>query len=264
MKRKTKEILSGVLALSMVLGTPAGMDAAETSENSSKMLTEEALESQSETGLEQCSEVVSEDKSKSTSNEILNETSETDSELIPEETTEINNDMEEEWVEIPVAFFTPEISDEGELDYRRYVDEGADLMIQVKKSEADSADSKSIQVKNSSLYDSDFYIELSGDGQTRQYTCTEWLEYLEDCHGWVDDQVEVKLSDTGKKYFDSIQMEEQDSDAGKGKKSYTFWAVNSDKNVSTKDVENGTRGYTAGRDMEAPVLKAFVVCTECL
>ena len=40
MKRKTKEILSGVLALSMVLGTPAGMDAAETSENSSKMLTE--------------------------------------------------------------------------------------------------------------------------------------------------------------------------------------------------------------------------------
>ncbi len=263
MKRKTKEILSGVLALSMVLGTPAGMDAAETSENSSKMLTEEALESQSETGLEQCSEVVSEDKSKSTSNEILNETSETDSELIPEETTEINNDMEEEWVEIPVAFFTPEISDEGELDYRRYVDEGADLMIQVKKSEADSADSKSIQVKNSSLYDSDFYIELSGDGQTRQYTCTEWLEYLEDCHGWVDDQVEVKLSDTGKKYFDSIQMEEQDSDAGKGKKSYTFWAVNSDKNVSTKDVENGTRGYTAGRDMEAPVLKAFCTDNEC-
>lgn len=289
MKRKTKEILSGVLALSMVLGTPAGMDAAEaakqeqadkgrtavcqadveynhsreTSENPLEMLTEEALEFQSETGLERCSEVVLEDKSKSTSNEILNETSETDSELISEQTTEIKNNMEREWVEIPIACLTPEISDEGELDYRKYVDEGADLMIQVKKSEAESADFKSIRVRNSPLYDSDFYIELSGDGQTRQYTCTEWLKYLEDCHGWVDDQVEVKLSDTGKKYFDSIQMEEQDSDAGKGKKSYTFWAVNPDKNVSTRDVENGTRNYTTGRDTDAPVLRSFCTDNKC-
>lgn len=334
MKKRTKEILSGVLALSILLGTPAGMESAEatgrkradkgcmevcqTDLRSTETLTEAAIETAMESAIESAietkietsteaptetaiensmenpieistetlteisaetstkdtsknqseilselfSEVVSEDTSKNNSEQ----TSTADSEWMPEETTEIaeiEEDMEEEWVEIPMSCFLPEISDDGELDYRTYVDQGDDLLITVKKSETEQDRSLRIKVKNSALYDSDFYIELSGDGQVQQYEYAEWVKYLESRHGWVDGTTEVKLSDTGKKYYDSIQMEEQQSEAGDGKKNYTFWAVNSDKNVSTKDVENGTRAYTAGRDVEAPVLKAFCADSEC-
>lgn len=331
MKKRTKEILSGILALSLLLGTPAGMESAEATgrkradkgcmevcqtdlrsietlteaaietatesaiesaietkiETSTEVLTETAIENsmensieistetlteisaqtptkdtsknQSEIISESFSEVVSEDTSKNNSEQ----TSTADTEWIPEETTEIEEDIEEEWVEISISCFLPEISDDGELDYRTYVDQGDDLLMKVKKSGTEQDRSLRIKVRNSPLYDSDFYIELSGDGQVQQYEYAEWVKYLESCHGWVDGTAEVKLSDTGKKYFDSIQMEEQQSEANEGKRNYTFWAVNSDKNVCTKDVENGTRSYTAGWDVEAPVLKAFCADSEC-
>lgn len=269
MKNRTKEILSCVLALSILVSTPAGMEAAEaTSKETSKetpiktsieISTEETSETPSEAISESFSEVILEDKSLNKSKQ----TSIADSEFIPEENAERKDHTEEEWVEIPMACFSPEISDDGELDYRAYVDQGADLLMKVKKSETKQDSSRKIKVKNSSLYDSDFYIELSQDGQVRQYEYAEWVNYLESCHGWVNGTAAVKLSDTGKKYFDSIQMEEQQSEAGEGKRNYTFWAVNSEKNVSTKDVENGTRAYTTGRDVEAPVLKEFCADNEC-
>lgn len=265
MKNRTKEILSCVLALSILVSTPAGMEAAEaTSKEISKETPIEtsieiSTEETSETISESFSEVISEDKSLNKSKQ----TSIADSEFIPDESAERKDHTEEEWVEIPMACFSPEISDDGELDYRAYVDQGADLLMKVKKSETKQDSCRKIKVKNSSLYDSDFYIELSQDGQVRQYEYAEWVNYLESCHGWVNGTAAVKLSDTGKKYFDSIQMEEQQSGAGEGKRNYTFWAVNSEKNVSTKDVENGTRAYTTGRDVEAPVLKEFCADNEC-
>lgn len=332
MKKGTKEILSGVLVLSILLSTPTGMRAAEAAgqkrtdqrqvaaiqtdvqpdsrgrdetketketketiekketketeeakgENETKEaketkeareteVTETAAEILSETVSQDPSEISTEEPSESTSeviSEVVSEktsddTSEADSELIPEEITEIKSDMEEEWVEIPLSCFSPEISDDGELDYRTYVDEGDNRFIQVRKSEAEQAFSQSIKVKNSPLCDSDFYIELSGDGQVQRYEYTEWIKYLESCRGWVNDRIEVKLSDTGKKYFDSIQMKEQEDEAGKGKRKYTFWAVNTDKSASTKDVENGTRAYITGRDADAPVLRDFCADNEC-
>lgn len=294
--------MSGVLVLSILLSTPTGMKAAEAAgqkrtdrertavvqtdaqpdcrggeekatetevlseeslEDPTEVISEQSSEDPSEVASEITSEIASEPVSEITSEIASEPVSEADSELIHEEITELENNTEEEWLEIPVSYFSPEISDDGELDYRTYVDEGADRLIRVKKSEVEQTISKGIKVKNSPLCDSDFYIELSGEGQIQRYEYPEWIKYLESCHGWVNDKVEIKLSDAGKKYFDSIQIEEQESESGKGKKNYIFWAVNSGKNASTKDVENGTRIYTAGRDLEAPVLKDFSADNEC-
>lgn len=281
MKKRTKEVLSGVLVLSILLSTPTGMKAAEAAghkrTDQGRMAVaqtdaqpdcsggeeKETEIKETEESSEDTSEVISEKSSESPSEIASQPISEADSEFIHEEITEIENNTEEEWIEIPVSHFSPEISDDGELDYRTYVDEGAERLVKVKKSEVEQTLSKSIKVKNSTLRDSDFYIELSGEGRTQQYEYSEWIQYLESCQGWVNDKIEVKLSDTGKKYFDSIQMEEQESESGTGKKNYIFWAVNSEKNASTKDVESGTRRYTTGSDLEAPVLKDFCADKEC-
>lgn len=338
MKKRTKEILSVLLAASLLLSTPAGMKAAEaagqgrtdrgrmavtrmdpqsdghggpdgesetdeikeikekdtvpdvlaeeSSEDRSRIISEESSEIPSEDRSQIISEELSEDRSQTISEESSEEPSEQSSagmsQAIPEEqlgqssegTPEIESILKlssegfmeagtdpEEWVELPAVMFSPEISEDGELDYRTYVDEAADLMIRVRKSEAEQDCLRRIKVRNSSLCDSDFHIELSGDGQTRQYGYTEWIGYLESCKGWVNGAIEVKLSDTGKKYFDSIHVKEQE--AGSGKKTYLFWAEKSGIHASTLDVENGTRSYTAGRDTEAPVLEAFFMDGEC-
>lgn len=239
----------------------------EQTEGCSEELSEKVSEEQTENSSEVLSEETPEDRSESLSEES-EETLETSPESILEEFAEIetylnhnpDNDPvdKEEWVEIPVSYFFPEISDDGELDYRTYIDNGDEILIKVPKSEADQTGVKSIKVKNCALEDSDFYIELTRDGQIQQYSYQEWLDYLKGCSGWVNDKVEVRLSDTGNNYFQGIKMEEQNR--SDGKKNYKFWAENPDRNVSTKGVENGTRSYTLGIDTHAPVLKD--ICTD--
>lgn len=362
MKKRTKEILAGLLVASMLLGSPAGTQAAEAA-GQKRAEREQAAENKAEQTSGQSSETTSKDRSEIASKQI----SQTDPERIPEKITEkkdgvendigrenesnIENDIEkddnsntekdnksntekdtesdtekdtenniekdnendtekdaenniekddesdiekdtendidnsdesdiekddesdienddednvqDEWVEIPASHFTPEISGEGELDYRTYIDDADQLMILVKKSELEQDTGMKIKLKNSPLHDSDFYIELSCGGQVRQYTYAEWTACLESCQGWVNDEIAVKLTDTGKKYFDTIQIDVQESETDRGKKIYTIWAEDSGTNASTKDVENGTRTYTAGRDTQEPVLKDFCADDRC-
>lgn len=287
MKKRTKEILSGVLALSILLSTPAGMEAAqagriaavqtasqterggketestnetEVTEGTSEIISEIAPKDEAEPPKEQ-----PEGTSETISEEISNQTSEnkSDSELIPEESTETESTTEEEWVEIPATDLLLEISDDGELDYREYVDKAAEMRIKVLKSEVEENTLGSMRVRNCPLNDSDFYIELSADGEVQQYGYTEWIHFLENSHAWVNGNIQVKLSDTGKKYFDAIYMEEQEDEDGRGRIKYTFWAVNAGTNASTRYVENGTRAYTTGWDAEAPALMEFAAIGEC-
>lgn len=117
-----------------------------------------------------------------------------------------------------------------------------------------------IKVHNSPLLDSDFYIEVSGGRYPRKYTYSEWNSYLRTHDNWVDGTVTVHLSDAGKKYFTDIKMEQTNQ---KDKKRYTLWAENPRRNASTKDESGGTRAYTVGVDMDAPVLAALYSDSDC-
>ena len=118
-----------------------------------------------------------------------------------------------------------------------------------------------IKVCNSPMLDSDFYIEVVRGGQVQTYTYKAWEEYLKAHDNWVDGEVRIQLSDTGQKYYTTIETEETASEASQ--KTYTFWAENPERNASTKEEENGTRSYTAGVDKEAPVLAALQSDSVC-
>lgn len=146
------------------------------------------------------------------------------------------------------------------------------------------ASRKVISVENSPLYDEDFYIEMcsvknsdSGDGQkeseSRIFGYQEWLKYLEEHHGWVNKKVHVKLSDQGKKYFSEVYMETTDDGASQetdnsfdrndGRQNYVIWAAHPDRNANTKSVENGTRSFTMGIDVQGPVVTGLVTDSKC-
>ncbi len=246
-----------------------------TSETASESASEDASETISETLPEKTSEKTSESASEIISEAISEDTSETASyrsETEPgsmtEECPETQEDPEkdsaqDEWVELPASRFTPEISAEGDLDYRTYVDRADELMIPVRRSEIEQDIPLRIKLKDSPLHDSDFYIELSKDGQVQQYGYAEWIRYLEGCHGWVNGETAVKLSDTGRNYFDSIRVREQESGADSGQRTYTVWAERSGVNADTSNAENGTRTYTLGRDTQKPVLTELRADNQC-
>ena len=71
----------------------------------------------------------------------------------------------------------------------------------------------------------------------------------------------MHLSDAGKKYFTDIKMEQ--TNQKDKKKRYTLWAENPRRNASTKDESGGTRAYTVGVDMDAPVLTALYSDSDC-
>ncbi|MDE6915622.1 MAG: hypothetical protein K2P39_02330, partial [Lachnospiraceae bacterium] len=255
----------------------------------------------------------------------------------PDALLELQNDsaqsLTEEKIELRPLEVSVEISGNGELDYRTYMDQAVSFHIRVKNSEAkqgigeeaayqltidntgivdfgnvsgtvsydgamgtlntqkssaalkvkgvgetgytvtvsgmagyeEASYSGSIQVKNSALRDSDFYIEMSAeDGQVQRYAYSEWLAYLKGCDAWVASPVAVRLSDAGKRYFSQVQMEEQtDAEAHSGKKKYVFWAENPANNASTKEVPNGKRHFTAGFDADAPVLEDLLTKGVC-
>ncbi len=124
-----------------------------------------------------------------------------------------------------------------------------------------------ITVKNSPLYNEDFYVQISG--KEKQYTFDAWKTYLEAHNQWVNGEITVSLSDTGKKYYNTVKIETEDSDGmtdncpADGRKKYEFWAENADRNASTRDVQNGTRVFTAGIDTSAPLLRKFAVESQC-
>lgn len=128
--------------------------------------------------------------------------------------------------------------------------------------------SGSIEVNNSPLYDGDFYIEVSGSNN-KKYTFDEWKAYLEAHDQWVNGDIAVCLSEEGKRYYNNIKTMADMSDPAaqysmeNSKIKYVFWAENPDKNASTKDVENGTRSFTAAIDKSAPALTEFSVSAEC-
>lgn len=129
------------------------------------------------------------------------------------------------------------------------------LTINPKGNEYDIAPSEiDITVKNSTLYNTDFYIELSADSNKvstpQQYDFESWLNYLEQHNYWVNGQINAIISESGKPYFDHIYMETVDTE----KQTYTLWAENPKRNASTKNEENGTRTFVAGIDTEAPEL----------
>ena len=217
-----------------------------TSETASESASEDASETISETLPEKTSEKTSESASEIISEAISEDTSETASyrpetepgsmtEACPETQEESEKDSaQDEWVELPASRFTPEISAEGDLDYRTYMDRADELMIPVRRSEIEQGIPLKIKLKDSPLHDSDFYIELSKDGQVQQYGYAEWIRYLEGCHGWVNGETAVKLSDTGRNYFDSIRVREQESGADSGQRTYTVWAERSGVNALTR------------------------------
>lgn len=118
-----------------------------------------------------------------------------------------------------------------------------------------------IKVQNSPLFDSDFYIEVSGGRHQKDYTYDEWKAYLQAHDNWVDGDVHIRLSDTGQKYYTAV--ESQETGSADKKKTYTLWAENPQRNASTKEEKNGTRSYTVGIDKAAPVLTAFAAGSKC-
>ena len=246
----------------------ASEDASETiSETLPEKTSEKTSESASEKTSEDASEIISEARSADTS-ETASYRSETEpgsmTEACPETQEEAEKDSaQDEWVELPASRFTPEISAEGDLDYRTYVDRADELMIPVRRSEIEQDIPLRIKLKDSPLHDSDFYIELSKDGQVQQYGYAEWIRYLEGCHGWVNGETAVKLSDTGRNYCDSIRVREQESGADSGQRTYTVWAERSGVNADTSNAENGTRTYTLGRDTQKPVLTELRADNQC-
>ena len=119
-----------------------------------------------------------------------------------------------------------------------------------------------IKVQNSPLYDSDFYINVSGGSHQGDYTYSEWRRYLQTHDNWIDGTVDIRLSDTGKKYFTAIESKASDGKSNE-KNQYVFWAENSGKNASTKEVADGTRSYTVGIDKDAPVLTNLYSESSC-
>lgn len=132
-----------------------------------------------------------------------------------------------------------------------------------------AAVSGKMKVKNSPLSDEDFYITVSGSD--KRYAFAEWEAYLASHNQWANGEISINLSDTGKKYFDTIRVSEGAEAGGEenilagddGKRDYVLWAENPDRNASTRTVENGTRTFTAGIDMEAPLLRNFTVESKC-
>lgn len=122
-----------------------------------------------------------------------------------------------------------------------------------------------IKVHNSPLYDSDFYIKVSGGSHQGDYTYSEWRRYLQAHDNWVDGSVEIRLSDTGKKYFTAIETKVSGGESNEKnvRNPYTFWAENPGKNASTKEVADGTRSYTVGIDKDAPVLTSLYSESHC-
>ena len=218
----------------------AEIKAAETETTETKAKETNAEEIKETEGTETASESVPNDKSEPSTEEASEGPSECISETAAQAVSTQTSEQDPEWIpegitEILAAVRPMERPGDRDADHRM----------------------------DNALHDSDFYIELSSDGKVRQYTYGEWLEYLKSCKEWVDGEIEVKLSDSGKRYFDAIQMEVQEGGTGGGRKKYVFWAVSLDRGVSTKDAENGTRTYTAGRDQKAPVLKAFCADNAC-
>ena len=134
-----------------------------------------------------------------------------------------------------------------------------------------------ITVKNSTLYNTDFYIEFvpfmdifneSSQNQSidsnkafapQQYDFEAWLDYLDQHNHWVNGQINAIISESGKPYFDRTYMET----VGTEKQTYTLWAENPKRNASTKNEENGTRTFLAGIDTEAPKLNEFQTPSIC-
>lgn len=120
-----------------------------------------------------------------------------------------------------------------------------------------------ITVTNSTLYDTDFYIELLVDSNQaftpQQYDFESWLNYLDQHNHWVNGQINAVISESGKPYFDHIHMET----VGTEKQTYTLWAENPKRNASTKNEENGTRTFVAGIDIEAPELTKLQTQSKC-
>lgn len=125
---------------------------------------------------------------------------------------------------------------------------------------------KEIVVKDSSLYDEDFYIEVrqesDPDSENRRYRYEEWLQYLEAHHHWADGTVRAVMSDSGRRYYQYMRMASDEPDAS-GKQEYTLWAVNPQTKADTKAADNGTRTFTAGVDRKAPELASFTVDSVC-
>lgn len=129
-----------------------------------------------------------------------------------------------------------------------------------------------VTVNNGSLYDTDFYIRQPNSGKV--YTFGEWKKYLEKCGGWLNDNFEAILSETGKKYFDNIRMEAsgefsgleiQQKGIGKNAKleQYIIWAEKCQAGVCTKGEADGTRSFYAGIDKTAPVLRRMFTRSKC-
>ncbi len=131
-----------------------------------------------------------------------------------------------------------------------------------------------IAVENSALYDEDFVIKLYSKSGTEQMTFEQtqnssgfekWLDYLKAHNGWINNTIEVSLSDSGAQYYDMIVTNKENMPRGKrvhlktsqSKQEYRFWAEHTKRNASTKLMAGGTRKFTVGIDLEAPQLKTF-------
>jgi len=128
---------------------------------------------------------------------------------------------------------------------------------------------KVITINNGTLYNEDFYIEVKQESDSkaklRRYSYEEWCQYLDSHHHWVDGAVYGVVSDSGRRYYDTINLElSAPSDEDKiQKQTYILWAENLQTKANTKEASNGTRTFEAEVDTKIPVLKSFVEDNKC-
>lgn len=142
----------------------------------------------------------------------------------------------------------------GETDY--------EISLRPNKKFTASKISGHTKVTDSELKDSDFYFEIPGSD--RRFTLDEWKKYLAEHDNWLNSRFEISLSDTGKKYFDSVEIKKKETNNKTEKKEeYLFWAENKKRNASTKKASNGMRSFCAGIDKTAPLLNEMSTDSVC-
>ncbi len=125
-----------------------------------------------------------------------------------------------------------------------------------------------IVVRNSPLFEEDFVIWYMPKDSRKAvcYSFEQWQSVLEEQENWVSGTVTIALSDVGRKYYNVLAESRQPDNKkdtiviNKGTlQTYCFWAEHTERNASTREVENGTRAFTVGIDMETPEIGAFTV-----
>lgn len=146
----------------------------------------------------------------------------------------------------------------------------ANIIVSAVGSSAYSICSEEIEIiiENSALFDEDFVIRYTPNAseQTISYSFEEWQAVLEKNNNWINGSVTIALSDIGAQYYDMLVESRQvqnKSDTivinSSAKQGYCFWAEHSKRNASTRKVENGTREFVVGIDVDAPVSKEFII-----